>query len=198
MKEGNKLVFKNLYLGMPLKDAVVILEQLLGEKLDIRADSSEGFELGRYSNRSALDAQIELAASLSSPDLRVNGTIVKADKAGNCLEFDLGRKDLDKLFQTPELAGADFLAEFVKAYEINFSVADYLPKLDAVTYANKIDLGFRKRYEAIDPRGVELIFYVYQFDTHDQQVQAAMMGLEKEMLILQSVASESDRKSKFN
>ena len=202
MKGNNKLVVKNLYVGMPLKNAVAVIENLLGEKLDLRGSSESGYQLGRYRDKSALKAQLEQAAAMSTAlgaaDFRVDGTIVSADKEGNCVEFSFGRRDLVKIFQTPELSGVEFFKEFCKNYEVVVGTSLYIPKLEDLVYTQSINLGYRKRYEVLDPRGAKLSFFQHEFGDDEKRQQAGMLGLENEMLIITGTASAGERKKKFD
>ena len=170
-KANNKFVFKNLYPGMPLKNAVVVLESLLGVKLDFQGDAQNGYKVGK---------------------------IITADGNGNCVEFYFGRKNLDKIYNTPELEGINFFHEFTKNYNIDFDLDAYIPKTEEIKFGEKYDLGIRSRYETLDSRGAKLIFYVNKYYGDTEKYQADILGLENDALVIQAVASQSQRKEKFD
>ena len=196
-KAKGKLVFKNLYLGMPLKNAVAVLESLLGEKFDLQENGEKGFRLGIYHDRTMLNKAAQISAARSGSKVRNDGTIVTADASGNCIEFIFGRKNLDKIYNTPELEGEKFFYEFVKNYNVQFETSSYIPKMKDLTFGS-IDLGSYFEYEAIDDRGVKLYFYVNKYVGDQERMQAGMAGLETETLVLQLVASQSQREKKFD
>ena len=138
MKEDGKFVFKNLYTGMPAKDALVVLKSLLGiEFFIVKAEDSGG---GGY----LISANPDYGFSVYHNEVVVG----KADNNQNITSFTLSKIYLDKIFNSSDLNGEQFFKEFKSNYNID----------DATQTTRYVIKSDSQIYEINEPRGVRIIF----------------------------------------
>lgn len=109
--QQGRLVFKGLYLGMPLRDAV---ERFRG--LGFAPDEFPDQAIGKK-----LEERIIVRADDGSLVVRrrstfLNGWMLKADANGNVTRIVIAEKAVNKLFDAENAADQEFFTGFVKGY----------------------------------------------------------------------------------
>ncbi len=157
---GGELVFKGLYLGMPIDDAVFTLEKLLSEvgRGGTLLYVTEGKDGGK---------QIKDGLAIE----------VVADEAGAVESIFLDNSTVDALFSSVALSNADFIKTFLDAY----GLAD-LPRSDkteTIIHDGR-QVGLQRHITYRHESGYEVVFFdMYTVITSGKTVDSMQLGLSR-------------------
>lgn len=110
--KNKTIVFKSLYLGMPLQDAYYLLYRALD------LNSNKDFEIAMGDEGVAIVSKGAMAIGLMGGAANLYEAFVKADGNGNVIAIELKEVIVDKLFAAKGMDGSAFADQFVKAYSI--------------------------------------------------------------------------------
>jgi len=177
--KGRTLVFKGLYLGMPVEDAAIVLERRLraaGGVEPLFVEQKKGLPVVRR-----------------GVDIMIDG-----DAHGLVTHFYLANAVADKLFDTVNLSNTEFVTTFIKAYGVSDALrsSDYEPIL-----IDGKSVGSQKRHVYRDSSGYALTFYdAYAFNASVASRDALATGACKPIgsIAVQRVDSDAERAAKFD
>lgn len=173
------LVFKGLYLGMPVEDAAITLERQLraaGVAEPLYIEQEQGVPVVRR-----------------GVDIGIDG-----DAEGCVTRIYLANSVVDLFFDTASLSNAEFITTFIQAYGDSAVVrsSEYEP-----IFIDGQSVGSQKRHVFRYPVGYALIFYdAYAFNVSGAPCDALAVGACKPMgsFALQRVDSDEERAAKFD
>ena len=136
-KKKSMLVFRGLYLGMPIQDAAITLEKRLAEaKQDVTL----------YVTGEAKSLRV-----VQGVEIEIN-----ADESGNVISFYLANSFADVLFDTHDAPLSVFIKMFLQAY----GVTDVNEKVERVPVLFEgRQIGTQQQRIFRHPSGYELVFY---------------------------------------
>lgn len=177
--KGRTIVFKGLYLGMPVEDAAIVLERQLraaGSVEPLFVEQKKGLPVVRR-----------------GVDIMIDG-----DARGQVTRFYLANAVADQLFDTVSLSNTEFVTTFIKAYRVSDAIrsSDYEPIL-----IDGKSVGSQKRHVYRHPVGYTLTFYdAYAFNVSGAPRNALATGACKPIgsISVQRVDSDAERAAKFN
>lgn len=180
--EGMKattLVFKGLYLGMPIQDAAITLEKRLRE----------------MGQDEMIFVQEENPIQVIRKDVNIE---VIAKQEGLVDSIYLSNRAADRLFDTADSSNPEFIKTFVDAYDIKdaVQVIDNSP-----IFNGGKPVGSQKRFVYRHSSGYELSFYdSYAFHTIGTTESCLATGACKPVgsFSIKKIASEEERAANFN
>lgn len=177
--KGTTVVFKGLYLGMPIQDAAITLEKRLRE---MGQDDMLFVEAANKIQVVKKGVEIE----------------IEAKHDGVVDSIYLSNRVADRLFDTADSPNPEFIKTFVEAYGVN----DVTQIIDtALIFSGETPVGNQKRFVYRHSSGYELSFYdSYAFHTIGTTESCLATGACKPIgsFSIRKIASEEERAAKFN
>ena len=186
-QKGKTLVFKGLYLGMPLDDACGTLNHRLNDLGVVSVTTENGQKrIGLlWTMRGIIDKDVEILA----------------DTSGNVSSILLSKQVLDILFDSENMPPKEFLQTFIKAYDI--------PKLESEMKERKVQVqlfgmeavetvGIQQVYTYRSPKGFELIFFGELWAGSEGDASWAADYHEAGSMLLRKIPTAKARESKFD
>ncbi len=185
-QKGKTLVFKGLYLGMPIDDACGTLNHRLNDPGAVSVTTENG------------QKRIELLRKMWGISVEKDVEIL-ADTSGNVSSILLSKQVLDILFDSENMPQKEFLQTFINAYDI--------PKLESEMKEWKVQLlgmgtaetvGIQQVYTYRSPKGFELIFFGKLWAGSEGDASWAADYHEAGSMLLRKIPTAKARESKFD
>lgn len=177
--KSQTVVFKGLYLGMPIQDAATTLEKRLRE-----VGGHEMLFVTEEKGMKVVKSGVEIE--------------ITADANGHVNYLYLSNKTADRLFDTTDSPNPEFIRTFVKACGASEAV---LTEDNQLVFSGKKPVGNQKRHVYRAASGYELVFYdSYAFSITDSTRNCMATGACKPIgsFSIRKIASDEERAAKFN
>ena len=192
-QKNNTLVFKNLWLGMPIEDACQTINQKVGKRfLSVTTDKESKMKI-----IALIDGTNEI--------LNRNYIDVLADESGKVTSFFLHKEIIDALFDSKDMPQSEFIQTFIN----NYKIPKLEPELREVkvggmnTIGDEKVVGFQQIYYYRSPKGFEITFYEEpQIKNISDVSKARMAGFanysDAGSILLKKIGTAKARESKFD
>ncbi len=189
-QKGNTLVFKSLWLGMPIEDACQVINHRVGSLL-VSVGTDE------KSKKKSIILSKTIMGMPTSKHVEI-----LADAEGKVSSILFSKEMLDALFETTNMPQQEFMQTFINAYDV--------PELESETQEIKAGfmgatstIGWQQIYRHRSPKGYELTFFGEpRLQDDGEAMQARMMGLadygEAGTMQLKKIKTAKERESKFD
>lgn len=196
-QKAAQLIFKGLFLGMPIEEASQIINQKLGKQLLVVSTNPES----HLKQTSLASAPMGMPAAMTGiPDKKY--AEILANTSGKVTSFLFSREILDVLFETKGMSQDDFMQTFSNAYAIPLLEPDQRDlKVNALGISRTI--GFQIVYSYRSPVGFELNFFDEPRIIDEELAnQARVIGMtdynEAGSMLLRAIDTAKVVESKFN
>ena len=186
-QKDSTLVFKNLYLGMPIEEAMHALAYSLKE-----TNLASGFMYSTNKEGELRGLFMRDKAALVYPRYHI---LVKSVD-GHVTSIELSRKILDLLFDSKDLQWHSLIDKFREVY----GVPDIYQRTDSIMHRTKVtglqSIGFQRIHHHSSPQGYTLSFYdipnIYNEDKA-LELKKTQMAFYKDLnvLILEIIPAEN-------
>ncbi len=219
-KKSNTLVFKKLYLGMPIADCLQLINYSMGlpqrlptphkdpsETADANADKNPnaalaGFMLGGLRAQFGANEDDNSYVVYSSKGVSFiakdinDKPFAMADASGLITGFQLSPKILNKFFESANQPKEEFLKAFMNAYNIP-KLEPETTKVTATLLGTTQELGYQNilRYRA--PDGYEVIYHDVTI-LEKEGAEAFADTLPEGSMTIRKIKTEQERGAKFN